>query len=283
MNLNITHTTLEIGAIAPIKLLHITDAHTCLAYDDEGEKLTNLARRRAVNAFGGVGNPEKNFMASIEYAKKQAELVACSGDMYDFLSRANFDFLDDALSQVDYIYAAGNHDFCTAPGADVEDGPFKARQMKLVAPHIKNDMIFYSRIINGINLICLDDSYYQFYGGQLEMLKKEAEKGLPIVLFMHNPIYTKELAEEQMKKGDCAYVVEPPKELRARYPKDRADYQRATEETEKTVEYIKNQPLIKAIFAGHLHCNFETAIDGGVMQYITGGLFFGDAREITIK
>lgn len=283
MNLNVTETILEIGASAPIKLLHITDAHTCLAYEDEGEKLTKLAYRRAENAFGGVGNPEIRFNAAVEYANETGDIVACTGDMYDFLSRANFDFLDRAFSRLDYIYAAGNHDFCTAPGADVEDGPFKARQMKLVSPHIKNDLIFYAKVINGINFICIDNSYYQFYGNQFDLLKKEVERGLPIVLFMHNPIYTKDLAEELMKNNDCAYVVCPPEELLARYPKVRADYQRATEETASVVEYIKNQPLIKAIFAGHLHRNFETKLDCKIMQYVTGGLFFGDVREITIK
>ena len=178
MDLKITKTVLDLGINSPVKLLHITDAHVSRAYEEEGEKMTSLAYRHAANIFGGVGVAESYFDAAIKYAKENGELVACTGDMYDFLSRANFDFLDDKLSDIDYIYAAGNHDFCTRPGADVEDEAFKAKQSKLVQPHIKNDLTFYSRNIGGLNLIAIDDSYNQFSENQLSLLKKETSKNI---------------------------------------------------------------------------------------------------------
>ena len=283
MELKITKTILDIGIEKPLKLLHITDAHVSRAYEDEGEKLTSLAHRHASLIFGGVGVAEKYFDAAIKYAKENDELVACTGDMYDFLSRANFDFLDKEFADIRYIYAAGNHDFCTRPGADIEDDAFKAKQMKLVQPHVKNDLIFHSEIINGVDLVTIDDSYNQFTDAQLSLLKKEAEKRLPIVIFVHNPLYSKNQAEEKLKIADSAYVVAPPEEILPRYAPARAEYQRATEATKRAVEYIKREPLIKAVFAGHLHWNFEEALDGGTMQYTTGALFEGDAREIVIK
>ena len=283
MELKITKTAIDAGAETPFKILHITDAHVSRAYEDEGEKLVSLAYRHASFVFGGVGVAEGYFDAAIKYAKEYDALIACTGDMYDFLSRANFDFLDKEFSGIRYIYAAGNHDFCTRPGADVEDEAFKAKQMRLVQPHIKNDLIFHSETVNGVNLVTLDDSYNQFSDVQLELLKKEAEKNLPMILFVHNPLYSKNQAEEKLKTADSAYVVAPPDEILSRYAPARADYQRATEATRRTTEYIKHEPLIKAVFAGHLHWNFEEPLEGGTMQYTTGALFDGDAREIEIR
>ena len=284
MELNVVKTEINIGVKSPVKLLHVTDAHISRAYEDEGEKLTSLAKRHAENIFGGIGVAEGYFDAAIKYAKENDLLPVYTGDMYDFLSRSNFDFLDEKLSETDYIYTAGNHDFCTRPGADVEDETFKAKQMKIVQPHIKNDLVFYSRTVNGLSIVAMDDSYNQFGEKQLTLLKNEIKKGLPTVIFLHNPIYSEKQAEKKLEKEDSAYVVAPPEKILARYTPARAEYQRATDVTLRTVEYIKSEPLIKAIFAGHLHWNFEEPLaDCGIMQYTTGALFSGYAREIIIK
>ncbi|MCR5457288.1 MAG: metallophosphoesterase [Clostridiales bacterium] len=280
--ITVTKTYLHIGAKKPTRLLHITDSHVCRAYESEGEKLVNLAKKRADRCFGGEDNIEKYFEEAVRYGKKNDDLIVYTGDIYDFISQSNFDYMAKALKLKNYIYAAGNHDFCTAPGADKEDYEFKMRQLKIVSPYIKSNLLFDSRLINGINLVTMDNSYYQFTTGQLDMLKAEAAKGYPILLFIHNPFYSKEIAEDKMSKGDCAYVVCPPEELLTRYPKDRADYQRATDETNDTLRFILDCEEIQAIFAGHLHENYENRIFEKKMQYVTAGTFTSDAREIFI-
>ena len=46
------------------------------------------------------------------------------------------------------------------------------------------------------------------------------------------------------------------------------------------IDYIYAQPLIRAVLAGHLHFNYETRLPSGIMQYVTGGGYCGDTREI---
>lgn len=280
--LTIAETKLNIGAEKPFRIMHVTDAHVCRAYESEGEKLTSLAKRRAERAFGGEDNVESLFEEAVRYGRENADLIAYTGDIYDFLSQANFDYMEKAFAEKDYIYAAGNHDFCTAPGADREDKRFKTRQLRIVSPHIKNNLIFYSRVINGVNLVALDNSYYRFTFGQLDMLRAEAAKGLPMLLFFHNPLYSKAHADYIMEHGSCAYLTAPPAELLAKYPPERAEQQRPDEATLRTVRYILREPKIKAVFAGHTHENYETALEGGLMQYTTGGTFRGEARIITV-
>ena len=282
-DLKVAVTRLKIGAGKPFKIMHITDAHVCRAYDSEGERLTSLAHRRAERAFGGEENVERLFEEAVRYGRENADIIAYTGDIYDFISQSNFDYTERAFAEKDYIYAAGNHDFCTAPGADKEDTRFKMRQLSVVAPHIGNDLIFFSRVLNGVNLIAMDNSYYQFTEGQLATLKAEAARGLPILLFVHNPLYSKAHADAIMEKSNCAYLVAPPEELLARYPKERADYQRATAVTRRMYNYIRREPCIKAVFAGHTHENFESALEGGLPQYTTGGTFRGEARLISIE
>ena len=50
-------------------------------------------------------------------------------------------------------------------------------------------MLFSSRVFSGVNFIGIDDSYHQVEDWQTERLKTEAEKGLPIVLAMHVPLF----------------------------------------------------------------------------------------------
>lgn len=48
------------------------------------------------------------------------------------------------------------------------------------------------------------------------------------------------------------------------------------------VDFIKSQPQIKAVLAGHLHFSFVSDIAPGKPQFITGGGYEDQVRELTI-
>lgn len=73
---------------------------------------------------------------ALDYARKNELFVVCTGDLIDFMSHANFEYLDHAFDGVDYVYALGNHDICAYVGGDNEDESYKWNNMKLTAPHI---------------------------------------------------------------------------------------------------------------------------------------------------
>ena len=62
--------------------------------------------------------------------------------------------------------------------------------------------------------------------------------------------------------------------------RQRTRQQKADDITLETVEYIKNQPLIKAIFCGHLH-DFvsETHLTDSIVQYVSN---FDNVRLVEI-
>ena len=93
--------------------------------------------------------------------------------------------------------------------------------------------------------------------------------------------------EEQAKKilatgNPCVYAVGAPEELLATYPPDRRAQQTPDEATRRAVDYIMNEPMIKAVIAGHTHLNLEETLPNGIPQITTHGSFAGFVREITL-
>lgn len=274
MELQIIKTTVKVGLPKPVKFLHITDTHL-VRVDD-----IPFTRWKHFEPEDNRGQLETLFLEALDYAKKNNMLIVHTGDLLDFLSEANFQFMDEHLSDVDYIYAAGNHDFCHWVGRATEDHAYKWEMIKRSAPHIKSNLYFDSRIVDGVNIVTLDNSYYLITDGQIDLLKAEAAKGYPIILCMHVPLYGPSTYEAT--NGDIAYAMGAPEELLATYSEDRRLQQTPDEATLRAIEYIKSEPLIKAYVTGHLHINHEETLDNGIVQYVTHGSFAGYVREFTI-
>jgi len=275
-SLNILKTTIKIGLDSPIKILHVTDTH--IAKDDP----TGWGREKLFDTAYD-GSNEDYIFAIKKYAQDNKMLILHTGDFIDFFSEGNFKFIDDFFADVDYVYAAGNHDFCHFLGKAKEDYEYKWEQIDKIAPYIKSNLYFDSKIVGGVNIVTIDNSYYLFTEGQLELLKAEVAKGYPIIIGVHVPLFNDEQANSIVGAGNpCAYLCGAPDHLLATYPEDRRIQQTPDTDTLNMIDYIKSQPLIKAVIAGHTHKNFEENLTDKLPQYTTHGSFRGYAREITI-
>lgn len=284
MELQILKTELNLGLEKEVHLLHVTDSHISKAYNNEDPELVRIALERAKEFDCGVaGSAEDLYNQAYEYAKKNNLVMVHTGDLIDFITEANLDYLEHAFDGLDHLYAAGNHDFCHCLGKAKEDWMYKRETMKLTAPRLKDNMTFSSKVVGGVNLVALDNSYYNISDGQIEMLRAEVAKGLPILLFMHVPLYVPEYAKYVMGLVEFAYMVAAPREILEGYNDARFFQQAPNEQTLRAVDYILGEPSIKAIFVGHTHQNGEEALSNGVMQHITGASYKGHAREIIIK
>lgn len=100
---------LKIGLPSPVKLLHVTDN---IAYDGP-EK--GRARQQAFD--GGIKNQTANyFEQALAYVKEKQIPMLHTGDLIDSLADETFAYIDKKLQDVDYIYAAGNHDYLPLGG-----------------------------------------------------------------------------------------------------------------------------------------------------------------------
>lgn len=272
-NLKILKNTISIGIPEPFQILHITDSH--LTLDDPGWN------RKSTFDLDYDGSCMDYLNQALDYAERNHQVILHTGDLIDFLSEGNFEWVDRNFRDRDYLYAAGNHDFFCYQMGFGEDYDYKWHNIKAIAPHLKSNLYFDSRVMHGVNFVTMDDSNYLIREGQLEALKAEVAKGYPIILCMHVPLYTPALVKTA-SEAPVAYVLAAPDDYLATYPEHRRLQQTPDEMTRKAVEYIRNEPLIRAVIAGHTHNNFEETLEHGMVQYVTHGTFAGYVRELTI-
>lgn len=267
--MNILTTQLHLGAKKPFTVLHVSDTHLTKADERNDQRKIDLAEHR----LPVFPHADEMLEEIVRVSKEQNAAVIHTGDLTDFVSHANLDRVREFLDRVDCFAAAGNHEFSQYVGEAWEDAEYRNQSLELVQSAFKNDIRFSSRIINGINFVAVDNSYYLFEEWQLDRLKKEAEKGLPIVLCMHTPLYSEDLfAFKVAGEGPQATgsLMCAPDDKTALYNPMRRRQQRPDAVTREAYEYILNEPMIKTILAGHLHIDFEHTLAGRIPQFIVG-------------
>ena len=191
--------------------------------------------------------------------------------MADCFSHGSAAVIKDFTDRNDCLFVAGNHDFRIFGGMEYDVPASRDRNLEAVSLLYGNDIRFFSEIIGGVNIVGIDDAYYRFEEYQLDALKKEVEKGLPIILALHVPLYTQECYDLMItEKRRYASLVCVPGDKMQIYPPERYIQQKEDEITRETYDFILSQKLIKAVICGHVHKNFEAVLPSGVPQLITG-------------
>lgn len=264
--MQILQTRVEIGLNNPVYVLHASDTHLTRADMRDGERKVRLAEDR----IRGFRQAEEVLVKIGELSKKLKQPILHTGDLLDFVSVANLEAAKAFTEEHDLFMAAGNHEFSLYVGEAKEDAAYRNQSLWKVQACFKNDIRMSSRIIDGIKFVALDNSYYTFEPEQLEFLKQESKEGLPMVLLFHVPLYDSALYDNEMSHSPCGYLVGVPEERMRCYTPDRYEQQLPDAVTLETLEYIANEPLIKAILTGHLHYNYEGTFAGRIPQIVTG-------------
>jgi 3',5'-cyclic AMP phosphodiesterase CpdA len=282
--MNIRKVRLHPGLEGPLRFLHVSDTHLSCADERDNERKRKLAGERSRLFEQEPGRCMKYLQESISYAKRHCDLLIHTGDIIDFISCLNLELAREVLTGTECFFVAGNHEFSKYVGEAFEDEAYKMDSMPLVQKAFKNNLRFDSLSIGGLNLVGMDNVYYHFNEAQYNWLRLEADKGLPILLMLHVPLYTPELYHESMViRGEGnAGIMGCPEELLKPYPEDRYIQQRPTALDLELIAYIAAQPLIKAVFTGHKHYYHESPLSSGIKQYVAGAHFEGDAIEINV-
>lgn len=262
------NTEISVGATAPFELIHVSDSHLTLADGRDGERKVRLAEKRT-----RVFPDAKASLSEISLlSKKLGAPIVHTGDIIDFVSRKNLEYTKKYVAENDVFMTAGNHEFSLYVGEAFEDEAYRNRSLSRVQACFSNDIRFASRKINGVNLVGIDDSYYRFDGAQLDALKREVALGMPIILFMHCALYEESLCREIVigHGAEAPYLTCPPDEALKGCSDYRVRQQKPDDITIEATEYIKSEPLIKAIFTGHLHWDWKGMLTDRIPQYVTG-------------
>lgn len=265
-SVNCLKTQVKIGLEAPVRVLHVSDTHLTYADLRDGERKVKLAADRSQYFC----KAEQILQFACDTAKELQIPIVHTGDLIDFVSKANLEAAKRFTNENDCFMATGNHEFSLYVGEAWEDADYRNQSLAAVQASFQNDIRMSSRIIGGLNFVALDNGYYLFDPEHLEFLKQEVKKGLPIVLMFHTPLYDRALYDYAMEKNPtCAYLADVPEALMECYDSHRFRQQRADAITHETVEYIRSQPLIKSILTGHLHFNYEGMFGDRIAQIVT--------------
>lgn len=281
--------TINVGATTPFRVLHLSDTHLTRVDDRDNERKHTLATRRQ-SAFPWA---EHYFDAAVRYANERDMMIFHTGDLQDFVSEANIDFISSQLGVGDWYTSAGNHEFSQYVGEAKEDAAYKAQSYDKVQAVFPNDLTVASRIINGVNFVAIDNVYYYVTAEQHKAVEREFAKGLPVVLLCHIPFYTPKHCLETLirQKGRTSYMVATPPKVIDDFRRDPASaavepYRSRTvsydidEPTFAFHSWLKEQPQLKAILCGHMHEFFEERFSPTATQYTVGANYFGYAHEI---
>lgn len=266
-------TTVEIGLAKPLKILHITDSHLPFYCETDSENMIRQGKKR--NEKRSVRNLKK----LMKYAEKNCDIIVHTGDLIDFISKPCVEFAREFLKNNKILFIAGNHEYCRYDGAK-EDMAHRLKSVEIMGGELCEGMFFNSHIVGGVNFVGIDDSFHQTEDEQLDFLKKEVEKGYPVILFLHAPLFENELYKKSYEfwNGEICLLGSDADA----HPEVKGDIAEPTASSKAFYEYVIGEPQIKAVLAGHLHFFFESRLPGGTMQYVTNRGDRGYARVITV-
>ena len=113
--------------------------------------------------------------------------------------------------------------------------------------------------------------------GRIDAMIAEVEKGLPIVLCQHVPFFSPGIALAHARSHTSDVALN---ELLI--PLASRDFKKQAEDkvTADFIRYLKSEPLLKAILAGHYHCGMCDRFSPTAMQYVVGGNFLFHGQEV---
>lgn len=255
---------LHFGLEKPVRILHLTDTHIVLSYEDECEENKAFAVWRKPVFDVSDASPIQIMEEGMEYGE-EFDCTVITGDVVDNYSAANYDEMRRIFAGKDFMFTIGNHEYLqpvrhkTRTHEHLDGKKELWDELQSIFPR---DIGFDSRIVGGVNMITADNAQMCWSRAQYDRFKEEVAKGYPILIFTHCPVYyaTPTYHDHMVKYGFSE------EEIQLAY---------------KVHDYLLNEPLIKGFFAGHCHL-YQDKPYGGKPCYLTGALFNRDLTEITI-
>lgn len=273
--LALNYGTVNIGLEKPFSILHISDTHLTAVYPNEDEKKQQLHKIRTTT-FGG--RQEEALRDSLDWARQHVDYVVHTGDLIDWQSEANFDLVKKYFGE-GVVGCLGNHEFSQhmwlSEPKETGTEQYKDLTRKKLQEVFPYDIELQSQVVGGVNFVTLDDVYGYVTERQVELFRKEVKKGLPIVLCMHVPFHT-----ENIWRADIRFWHDEKSRFRNVAPDPSGEYKRQQDDpvTSAFIAYLKTEPLLKAILAGHLHITIQDQFSPTATEYVVGGnvLFHGE-------
>lgn len=275
--LAVAYQHIHIGLPEPFSVLHISDTHLTAAYPYENPYKVEFAKKRS-QTFGG--RQEEALADSLAWARKNVDCVIHTGDLIDFQTEANLDIVRRTFGEEKALACAmGNHEWQRRKaGEDIRNTvEYNELSRNVLESAYPFDISLQSTVVKGVNFVTMNQVYGFVTPPQVERFMAEVKKGLPIVLCMHVPFHT-----DEIWRADNKYWRAWGRYRSAALPDPRGDYRRQIEDpvTRSFIAYLKSEPLLKGILAGHLHITVQERFSPTAVQYVVGGNFMFHGEEV---
>ena len=275
--LKVSKLTLKVGASKPFTAVHFTDTHVSMsdAKDILGGNERSLRLYEARRPRFPVSL--QTLAATIAYAEKRGAMLLNTGDLFDYRSDANISCVANSFAGRNVFSSLGNHESYGHHTKDMNPAnpaEAKALREKFEKAYAQN-VIVASKVVNGVNFVAFDNGGLQrwYRKEQLEAIKAELGKGLPVVLMCHLPFDTPEMrAFVELKQSEKLKKVWKLQGNVGAYLQTEGDGKLFN-------EFRAHKDQIKAILCGHLHREHESEWNG-IPMIVGGGNFEGVVREI---
>ncbi len=277
-----------------MKIIHISDSHLTVLkngkseYPEFAKRMNNAYVNPKHYLTGEIHTRLDHFEEILKNAKKEkVELLLLTGDILNNPSIYGVEYLLEKLENcgINYLYTAGNHDWhFEGMEGSRESLRKKWIEDRLLPLYRGNNPLYYSKVINGINFVMIDDSTYQINKEQLSFFREQTDRNYPIILGMHIPIYQPgdKLKENLFTIGDPRWGYDYDDDNYLLERRERWSKEGNTKETlEFLIEVISCKKLI-SIFVGHKHSANITKISPSANMYRTKGSYSGAHRYIEI-
>ncbi|MBX3239207.1 MAG: metallophosphoesterase [Chitinophagaceae bacterium] len=288
-NTNAMQTLISMSGIdQTVKILQIADTH--ISCDNESDKPYEQYSARMNKAFiqpkhyktGLPSATTDNFKELMELAvAEKVDMIALVGDIVNYPSATAVEFVRSAILKtgIPYIYTAGNHDWHYEGLPGSSETLRKEWCEKRLRPLYTSDNIGYSsNIVNGINMVAIDNSTYQVSKEQVTFYKQQMNRPEPLALFVHIPLY---LSSMRMCCGHPQWGAATDRG----YETERREKWSAAGNLPSTMEFIqlvKATPRLAGVFAGHWH-QYYSITEGNVKQLLALPGFNGQYRLIQFQ
>lgn len=273
---------------SPLKVMQISDLH--FSQDSEADLPYQAYSSRMNQAYQTVKHyktgenttTRKLLDELVAIARKESpDLIALTGDIFNYPSQTAVDIVKKAMDSLDipYLYCAGNHDW----HYEGMEGSAAYLRDEWINKSLKplyqgRDPYCSSILVNGFNVVIMDNSTYQITKRQLDFFKREKRKSAPMLLFVHIPLYMPSLGIASCGHPDWGAAVDHGFEIERREPWSASGNN--TETIQFINEVMRTEQLI-GIFAGHWH-EHRNICYKGIHQHIAFPGFRGQYRMIRV-
>lgn len=275
-NLHITRKTLSVPGIKKdYSFLFLADTHVISLDGTESTKIMGNAAPRTKLFRDSEGTESyKNFPKWVEYANESdTDMVLLGGDIIDFPSTANLEFLTKNLNLLNkpYCYTLGNHDWTYPWEYMTETGREKYRP--LFAAFTKNNPAASITEYEELVILCVDNSSNQVEAEALPIVEEALSMGKPVIVMLHVPFSTETLIERAVKVWNSPVSIGMGNKGGIYPNADTTAFQ------EKILD--EASPVV-CILAGHVHFSDDAKLTDSVVQFVVDAGYMNEGIALHI-